>query len=349
MLRKNKKSLNFFGQSARAAFVISVAFLATACGSTTSNKNLRNYAGKVKSLEYYKDFTDYENPNQTQPSAAAADDNHDFFPPETHEPDPVTPGEIPPNTAAGMPVEKPAAVTPATSAPTTPIQKPAPIETPTAPVPAPVPRPTVDITPAGPETPTTPPRKAPRADTPQSGDCRLSDKPCFPVAGKASFTDDFGARRSGGRRHAGNDIFAAKLTPVVAIEDGIVDRADRSATNGSSRLSGNYIGINHGNGVRSLYIHLNNDSPGTNDGKGHGLMPDIQVGTHVKKGDLIGWVGNSGNAETTPSHLHFEMRVTNDKAAAKAGHKVAYFPVNPYSMLKEAEGNKMILSMALEY
>ena len=78
-------------------------------------------------------------------------------------------------------------------------------------------------------------------------------------------------------------------------------------------------------------------------------MPNIQVGTHVKKGELIGWVGNSGNAETTPSHLHFEMRVTNDKAGAKAGHKVAYFPVNPYSMLKEIEGNKMKLPMALEY
>ena len=239
VLRKNKKSLNFFGQSARAAFVISVAFLATACGSTTSNKNLRNYAGKVKSLEYYKDFTDYENPNQTQPSAAAADDNHDFFPPETHEPDPVTPGETSPETSAGVSAEKPAAVTPATSAPTTPAQKPAPVET--APAPAPAPRPTIDITPASPETPTSPtspPRKVPHADTPRSGDCRLSDKPCFPVAGKASFTDDFGARRSGGRRHAGNDIFAEKLTPVVAIEDGIVDRADRSASNDSSRLSG---------------------------------------------------------------------------------------------------------------
>ncbi len=73
-------------------------------------------------------------------------------------------------------------------------------------------------------------------------------------------------------------------------------------------LSGTSIRIRHDDGWSSHYIHLNNDLYGTDDGRGEGVRPGLAVGDRVKRGELIGWVGDSGNAEGTIPHLHFELR-----------------------------------------
>jgi hypothetical protein len=57
-----------------------------------------------------------------------------------------------------------------------------------------------------------------------------------------------------------------------------------------------------------VYIHLDNDTAGTDDGLGWGIADGIVEGTAVEAGQLIGWLGDSGNAEDSVPHLHFELR-----------------------------------------
>jgi Peptidase family M23 len=121
----------------------------------------------------------------------------------------------------------------------------------------------------------------------------------FPVVGDVSFTDTFGAPRSGGRTHEGTDIMGAKMLPVVAVADGTVGWIGSTCC---------YFELEHDDGYSSWYIHLNNDTPGTDDGLAWGIAPGITTGVRVTAGQLIGWVGDSGNAEWTGSHLHFELR-----------------------------------------
>ncbi len=119
----------------------------------------------------------------------------------------------------------------------------------------------------------------------------------FPVAGSNTFGDHFWSSRGRGVHHA-VDIMAAKMTPVVAAASGTV------AWVGSRCCT---LRIKHDDGWSSSYIHLNNDTPGTDDGRGQGIAPGIQRGSRVTAGQLIGWVGDSGNAESTAPHLHFEL------------------------------------------
>ena len=142
----------------------------------------------------------------------------------------------------------------------------------------------------------------------------------FPVAGEHSYVDTFGAPRSGGRTHQGTDTFADKLTPVVAAAGGTIVRV------AIGDLSGRYIVIQHEDGWRSYYLHLNNDTPGTDDGLGAAPVDGIVVGAVVEAGDLLDFVGDSGNAEGTPPHLHFEL------------HRPDGTAVNPYGHLLEAQG-----------
>jgi hypothetical protein len=126
----------------------------------------------------------------------------------------------------------------------------------------------------------------------------------WPLAGAGQIGSPFGADRDGGaRKHEGNDIGAAKLTPVVAVADGVVSRVVQEQ--GTPNCC--YAIIGHADGWSSYYIHLNNDLYGTDDGLGVGVRTDLVEGTPVKRGEVIGWVGDSGNAELTIDHLHFEL------------------------------------------
>lgn len=127
----------------------------------------------------------------------------------------------------------------------------------------------------------------------------------FPVAGKHRWSDTFLAARGGGtRRHRGQDIFADKLAPLVACFDGIVE----IKTGGGN--AGYMITLIGDNGWTAQYYHVNNDTPGTDDGKGgpdYAFAPGIKNGTRVYAGQLIGYNGDSGNAESTSPHVHFEL------------------------------------------
>jgi septal ring factor EnvC (AmiA/AmiB activator) len=110
-----------------------------------------------------------------------------------------------------------------------------------------------------------------------------------PVDGPTSFTDTYGDPRSGGRAHQGVDMYAAMGTPAAAIVDGSVLR---KASSGAGGISLYYTG-NDGN--EYFYAHLSK-------------YADISPGQKMSAGDHVGFVGDSGNAQGGPPHLHFEVR-----------------------------------------
>jgi hypothetical protein len=144
----------------------------------------------------------------------------------------------------------------------------------------------------------------------------------FPVVGKAVFSDDFGAPRWQGS-HEGNDILADRKTPVVAVEAGTVKIWARSAS------AGCMLYLYGASGATYLYIHLNNDLGKTNDNKGTckpgtSYAPGLQDGQKVLAGQLLGFVGDSGDADGGPTHLHFELHPGGGAA------------VSPFRWLKRA-------------
>lgn len=97
------------------------------------------------------------------------------------------------------------------------------------------------------------------------------------------------APRSGGRRHEGADLFAKRGTTVVSAVNGQVWRV------GHDSLGGQVVWV-LGEG-RTLYYYAHLDA----------FADGLHTGQHVKRGDTLGFVGNTGNARTTPPHLHFGM------------------------------------------
>ena len=97
----------------------------------------------------------------------------------------------------------------------------------------------------------------------------------------------WGARRSGGRDHQGQDIFAKRGTPVVSATDGIVVRV------GTNNLGGLIVSVMGNGGRIYYYAHLDR------------YAPDLATGQTVAAGDVLGYVGTTGNARGTPPHLHF--------------------------------------------
>jgi murein DD-endopeptidase MepM/ murein hydrolase activator NlpD len=113
----------------------------------------------------------------------------------------------------------------------------------------------------------------------------------FPVAGPADYGDSYGGLRTDvpGNWHHGDDIFAALGTPVVAVSDGTLNRV------GWERLGGWRLWVRDAAGDEFYYAHLSGYAPA-----------DLQS-NRVRAGQVIGFVGNTGDAITTPPHLHFEI------------------------------------------
>ena len=145
----------------------------------------------------------------------------------------------------------------------------------------------------------------------------------FPVVGGASYIDDFGTPRPGGP-HQGNDLLAARHTPAVAVEPGTVKLWTSSAS------AGCMLYLHGDSGTTYLYIHLNNDLGSNNDNAGKcvpgtAYAPGLKDGLHVGAGQLVGYVGDSGDANGIHPHLHFEVH-PNDGTA-----------VDPYPFLRRAQ------------
>lgn len=122
-----------------------------------------------------------------------------------------------------------------------------------------------------------------------------------PVDGANSFTNDWGAPRGGGASHQGTDIFAERGTPVVAPASGTWRISQNT-------LGGNAFWVTGNDGTKFYGAHLDS-------------YADLSPGA-ITAGQVIGYVGDTGDAKGTPTHLHFEIHPKGGAA------------VNPYPTLK---------------
>jgi peptidoglycan LD-endopeptidase LytH len=139
-----------------------------------------------------------------------------------------------------------------------------------------------DPLPAAPE-PAPEPEPEPAPPPPAPEPAPTSGIVC-PVAGAASYSDTYGAPRSDGRVHEGVDLIAPAGTPLVAVVSGNADFH-------STSLGGNSVGLSGDDGNYYFYAHLSGYEGSSR---------------HVSQGEVIGYVGSTGNANGT-NHLHFEI------------------------------------------
>jgi murein DD-endopeptidase MepM/ murein hydrolase activator NlpD len=111
----------------------------------------------------------------------------------------------------------------------------------------------------------------------------------FPVYGPSSYIDTFGAARSDVTFHHGDDIFGQLGQPLVAITDGTVFSV------GWNKVGGNRLWLLDAQGNQFYYAHLSAFSTAATNG------------ARVKAGEVVGFMGRTGDAEGTPYHLHFEV------------------------------------------
>ena len=131
----------------------------------------------------------------------------------------------------------------------------------------------------------------------------------FPVQGKCFFGDTWHVSRGAGRLHEGVDIGAAEGKNVYAVADG---RITKQYLVGTNQLTGNGLILRMADGTYFFYAHLLDFAPG------------IGVGTPVKAGQIIGYVGTTGNSGVP--HLHFEVHPKGGAA------------INPYPLVKAING-----------
>lgn len=146
----------------------------------------------------------------------------------------------------------------------------------------------------------------------------------FPVLGPVVGFDDWGACRDACTRfHIGNDLIGVRLQPLVAAVDGTVTKIS-AGDNGTSIC----LRIVDAEQWSYIYCHLNDDTPGTEDNTfpAEWKVPfTVGIGTEVHAGQVIGFMGDSGNARLSVPHLHFEIRDPEN------------LPVNPWWSLQGAE------------
>lgn len=152
-------------------------------------------------------------------------------------------------------------------------------------------------TPAAPADVAAPAQVEPEAAAQSSG----SSLAC-PVAGPRAFADTWGAPRSGGRSHQGVDVISPSGTPLVAMESGRVEFRSNALGGMTLRLYGD-------SGTRYYYAHLSAYEGGNRT---------------VNQGDVVGYVGRTGN--TTTNHLHLQI------------HPGGGQPINPYPITRAACG-----------
>jgi peptidoglycan LD-endopeptidase LytH len=118
------------------------------------------------------------------------------------------------------------------------------------------------------------------------------------------YADTWGGARSEGRRHEGVDIFAPRDTPIRATVGGVVSRV------GLDRLGGRIVYVTGPGGYHHYYAHLER-------------YADLNAGQWISAGTIVGYVGDSGNAQGTPPHLHYGV------------YSPGWQATNPYPLLKK--------------
>lgn len=136
----------------------------------------------------------------------------------------------------------------------------------------------------------------------------MPNRLAIPVEGihPENLTDTWGSSRSSGRTHEGIDIMASRGTRVYSNTEGVI------ASLQSNNLGGKVIWLIGPSGAWHYYAHLNDHRRG------------LKEGDYVKQGELIGYVGNTGNARHTAPHLHYGLYLTGKGRGA----------VNPYPYLR---------------
>lgn len=120
--------------------------------------------------------------------------------------------------------------------------------------------------------------------------------------GVRALRDTWDGARSEGRKHEGIDIFAKRGTNVLSTTEGIVTEV------GTNRLGGQVVWVMGPGRQYHYYAHLDS-------------YADVTAGMHIKAGQVLGYVGNTGNAENTPPHLHYGVYEVGGA-------------INPYALLR---------------